>query len=70
VAFVDIDPRKIGGVRRSRPILPPEELLVHWKRYQHPAILSAVGARGARAIVRRRLNGMGYVEGIDWWSAA
>jgi glycosyltransferase involved in cell wall biosynthesis len=69
-AFVDIDPRKIGSVRRGRPVLPPEDLLASWNRYDHPAILSAVGARGARSIVRQRLNSMGFVEGVDWWSAA
>jgi glycosyltransferase involved in cell wall biosynthesis len=70
VAYVDIDPRKIGGLRRGRPILPPEALLECWGRYANPVILAGVGARGARSIIRRRLAGMGFLEGRDWWLAA
>jgi len=70
VAFIDIDPRKIGQQRRGVPILPPEELLPLWKRMPKPAVLAAVGARGARAIVRSRLNGFGLCEGRDWWGVA
>jgi hypothetical protein len=70
VAFVDIDPHKIGSFRRSRPILSPEALLEVWGRYTNPVILVGVGARGARSIIRRRLVGMGFTEGRDWWFAA
>lgn len=69
-AFIDIDPRKIGRTRRGLPILPPEELMDTRKRYSRPAVLSAVGARGARHIIRERLNGLGLVEGRDWWGVA
>lgn len=70
VAFIDIDPRKIGQTRRGRPILPPEALPEWWRRYQNPALLAAVGARGARALIRHRLTEMGFEEGKDWWGAA
>ncbi len=70
VAYIDIDPRKIGSTRHKCPILPPEELLDWWKRFEHPALLAAVGARGARALIRQRLVGMGLTEGQDWWGAA
>lgn len=70
VAFFDIDPRKIGSTRRGLPILPPAELLPWLARYHHPVVLAAVGARGARQIVRQRLNGFGLLEGQDWWSVA
>jgi glycosyltransferase involved in cell wall biosynthesis len=69
-AFIDIDPRKIGRTRRGLPVLPPEELLPWWRRSQNPVVLAAVGARGARQIIRERLNGMGLREGIDWWGVA
>jgi glycosyltransferase involved in cell wall biosynthesis len=69
-AFFDIDPRKIGRTRRDLPILSPEELPAFWVRYQNPALLAAVGARGARQIIRRRLVNFGLVEGLDWWSVA
>jgi glycosyltransferase involved in cell wall biosynthesis len=69
-AFIDIDPRKIGRTRRGLPILPPEELTEWWGRYSHPALLAAVGARGARALIRGRLEALGLREGLDWWSVA
>lgn len=70
VAFIDIDPKKIGRARRGLPILSPLEVLGCWQRYQHPAVLAAVGARGARAIIRRELQEMGLREGVDWWGVA
>jgi glycosyltransferase involved in cell wall biosynthesis len=70
VAFVDIDPRKIGRTRRGLPILSPDELLAFWNRYTNPVLLSAVGARGARSLIRQRLAGMGLSEGRDWWGTA
>ncbi len=70
VVFVDIDPRKIGKTRRGKPIISPEELPDWWRRCQNPAVLAAVGARGARGIIRARLNAFGLREGRDWWAAA
>jgi hypothetical protein len=70
VAFFDIDPRKIGRTRRGLPILPPEELPGWWGRWQNPVLLAAVGARGARLLIRQRLVSLGLREGQDWWGAA
>jgi len=70
VAFVDIDPKKIGLTRRGQPIIAPEELTDWWERFERPALLAAVGARGARDLIRQRLIGLGLVEGHDWWGAA
>ena len=69
-AFVDIDPRKIGNTRRGKPIVPPEALLDWWSRYKAPVLLAAVGARGARTLIRERLNKMDLVEGVDWLGVA
>ncbi len=69
-AFVDIDPAKIGRTRRGRPILSPEGLPALWERYEHPVLLAAVGSRGARALIRERLQSMGLEEASDWWAAA
>jgi glycosyltransferase involved in cell wall biosynthesis len=68
--FVDIDPKKIGRTRRGKPIIAPDDLLEWWGRYENPALLAAVGARGARELIRDRLVKMGLVEGQDWWGAA
>lgn len=70
VAFVDIDPKKIGNTRRGKPIIPPEDLMDWWERYQKPAVLAAVGARGARELIRNRLVSFGLIEGQDWWAVA
>lgn len=70
VAFVDIDPRKIGSTRHGLPILSPEALPAWWGRYQTPVLLAAVGARGARRLIRQHLSAMGLREGQDWWGAA
>jgi glycosyltransferase involved in cell wall biosynthesis len=70
VAFIDIDPRKVGRTRRGLPILPPEDLMTYWERYDHPVLLACVGARGARTLIRERLESIGLREGRDWWGAA
>jgi glycosyltransferase involved in cell wall biosynthesis len=69
-AFLDIDPKKIGRQKRGRPIVAVEELPGWWKRYQNPVLLAAVGSRGARALIRERLNALDLREGRDWWAAA
>jgi len=69
-AFVDIHPAKIGGRKRGLPVVAPAELPALWGRSARPAVLIAVGARGARALIREQLNGMGLREGEDWWAVA
>ena len=63
VGFVDIDPRKIGGQRLGLPVYSPEGLF----ELGSVAVLAAVGARGARDLIRARLCGMGYGEGENFW---
>jgi glycosyltransferase involved in cell wall biosynthesis len=70
VAFIDINPRKIGQMQRNLPIRSTDELPELWKGYPNPVVLAAVGARGARAIIRSRLNGYHLREGLDWWGVA
>ncbi len=67
-AFVDVDMKKIGRTRRGLPILAPEALGEWLGGDKPPVVLTAVAARGARALIRARLNGMGLVEGRDWWA--
>jgi hypothetical protein len=66
-AFVDIDPRKIGRTARGLPIIAAEELLGGATR---PFVVVAVGARGARDLVRGRLTRAGFVERADFVCAA
>lgn len=70
VAFIDIDPNKIGRTRKGRPILAPAELKDEISKHAHPVVLAAVRSRGARALIRERLSGMGLREAIDWWAVA
>jgi glycosyltransferase involved in cell wall biosynthesis len=63
--FVDIDPRKIGRVARGVTIVPPEAL-----RAGQQTVVVAVGARGARELVRAKLVEQGFVEGDDFVCAA
>jgi glycosyltransferase involved in cell wall biosynthesis len=69
-AFIDIDPAKIGRTRRGLPVIGPDACLEWWRRSPRPILLAAVGARGARAVVRQQINDLGLVEGRDWWAVA
>jgi glycosyltransferase involved in cell wall biosynthesis len=69
-AFVDIDPAKIGTRKRGLPVIAPEALQPLWKGSPSPIVLAAVGARGARALIREQLVSMGLREGHDWWAVA
>lgn len=68
-AFVDIDPRKIGGTRRNGvPVIAPRDLRT--PRGGAGPIITAVGVKGARAGLRSDLTEMGYAEGVDFVCAA
>jgi GT2 family glycosyltransferase len=69
-AFIDIDPAKIGRTRRGLPVVAPQACLDLWRASPDPILLAAVGARGARALVREQINALGLVEGRDWWAVA
>lgn len=64
---IDIDPRKIGRRLGNRiPVRTPEEALAR----REGVVVGAVGQRGARAIIRRRLLRTGRVEGEDFFFVA
>jgi phosphoglycerate dehydrogenase-like enzyme len=68
--FIDIDPAKIGRQRGGVPIVGPPDLPGLWASLPRPMLLAAVGSRGARALIRAHLAGMGLVEAQDWWAVA
>ncbi len=70
VAFVDIDPKKIGSIKRGLPIISADDLPDMLKQYKDPVVLAAVGSRGARQLIRERLNEMGLKETRDYWAVA
>jgi len=63
--FVDVDPRKVGSTARGAPVVSPAELT----RGTH-TLVCAVGARGARALIRAELTARGYVEGAEYLFAS
>jgi glycosyltransferase involved in cell wall biosynthesis len=67
-AFVDIDPEKIGGTMRGKPIIEFDEL----RGMMGPdmVVLAAVGSRGARELIRQQLKNIGLREGWNFWCVA
>jgi glycosyltransferase involved in cell wall biosynthesis len=70
IAFIDIDPKKIGRKRRGRKIFAVSELPELWSRSKNPILLVAVGSRGARVLIREQLKSLNLEEGFDWWAVA
>ena len=66
LAFLDIDPKKIGGRKRGRPVLPWQQA----KQFGNEIVLGAVGARGAREKIRSALTNVERTEGKDFWFVA
>ena len=62
-AFVDIDPKKIGNLRLGVPVIGPDDL----SSYPGCPVVSCVGSRGARPLIREQLSRRGYKEGLDYW---
>ncbi len=61
--FVDVDPKKIGRVRRGVPVVAREDVT------RDHTVVVAVGTRGARDLVRADLSARGFVEGRDFIAA-
>jgi glycosyltransferase involved in cell wall biosynthesis len=67
-SFIDIDPKKIGGVRRgSIPVVSNESLKGPG---DGPLIVVAVGIPRVRPEIRTELEAKGYIEGRDFLFAA
>lgn len=69
-AFVEVDRNKIGRTKRGRPIIAVDELIELWGEYKNPILLTAVRARSAAPLIRASLEGLGLVQGQDWWRCA
>ena len=68
-AFIDVNPRRVGGLKRGLPVLHYSEIN-QYTHYNKSLIIGAVGARGARAEIRQALLDMGKEEGNDFLFAA
>jgi glycosyltransferase involved in cell wall biosynthesis len=60
-AFVEVDPRKVGGRRHGVPVVAVAEA----GRLRGPLHLAAVGQRGARERIRAEAARLGLADGID-----
>lgn len=60
--FLDVHPRRIGGLKRGQPVMHFEQL----PGYPGHFILIAVGSRKVRTEIRAFLNGHGRREGSDY----
>ena len=67
-AFVDIDPAKVGRTLRGKPIIGVAALST--KIEAGTVVLAAVSSRGARALIRDRLEKMGLRETREFWCVA
>jgi hypothetical protein len=67
-AFVDIDPAKIGRTLRGRSIVGADRLPALLE--DGALVLAAVASRGARELIRARLDALGLVEGEGYWCVA
>jgi cellulose synthase/poly-beta-1,6-N-acetylglucosamine synthase-like glycosyltransferase len=65
---IDIDPAKIGGTIRGIPVIAPDELAIELSA--ETVVLAAVAARGARGLIRERLQALGLEEGVGFWCVA
>jgi hypothetical protein len=61
LAFVEVDPRKIGGRLHGAPVVPVEDA----SRLRGPLHLAAVGQKGARDRIRAEALRLGLEEGRD-----
>ena len=70
IGCLDIDPRKIGKTMRGIPVHDAEDLGTLWQDDGESLVVTAVSSRGARGLIRARLNALGLVEARDYWCAA
>jgi hypothetical protein len=69
-AFIEVDPAKIGGTLRNRPVHSPDDLPQLLEETTSRVLVAAVSSRGARALIRQRLESLGLLETVDFWCAA
>ena len=64
--FVDINPKKIGGLRHGAPVIASDALTP----CADTPLLIAVGRRGARGLIESHLQERGFVAGRDYFALA
>lgn len=69
-AFVDVDGKKVGRRPAGVPVHGVADLLPLVRRQSRTVVLVAVARRGARDLIRPRLERRGLSEGRDYWCVA
>jgi glycosyltransferase involved in cell wall biosynthesis len=59
MGYVDVSPKRIGTEREGKPVVGYDDLTA---RHDGCMLLAAVGSRGVRDVIRRRLASLGYRE--------
>ena len=59
--WLDVDPKKVGRILHSAPIILPEELELNGRK-----MIAAIGVRGARDQFRSVAEKRGWHEGVDF----
>jgi glycosyltransferase involved in cell wall biosynthesis len=70
VAFIDINPQKIGDHLRGIAVISPQDLPGYWNGYLHPVLLAAVAGQKAHNLLRRQLAELDMIETQHWWFVA
>lgn len=72
--FIDIDPSKAGKEVDGRPVIHTEEIPPANKSErslgENAFIISGVGSRGARELIQKQLDTLGYREGVSYLLAS
>jgi NADH/NAD ratio-sensing transcriptional regulator Rex len=65
-AYIDINPRRIGGTKLGLPVYPAEAL----GSFAGSFLISAVASWGARDLIRAEAAKAGFTEGVDFFCAS
>ena len=65
-AFIDVNPRRIGGTKLGLPVYPAEAM----SSFKGSFLISAVASWGARDLIRGLAKKAGFTEGVDFFCAS
>ena len=65
-AYIDINPRRIGGTKLGLPVYPAEAMA----SFKGSFLISAVASWGARDLIRGLAEKAGFREGVDFFCAS
>ncbi|GMT42376.1 MAG: glycosyl transferase [bacterium] len=66
IAYIDINPRRIGGTKLGLPVYPAERMAA----FAGSFLIAAVSSWGARELIRQEAKNAGFTEGVDFLCAS